>query len=409
MVANNKTKRTKKVGGKVIAAGGFGCVFSPALLCSSGNGTKRNTKSISKLMTKKWALEEFTEINKIKLKLRHIINYNDFFLLRNITICKPAKLTRKDLGGFRKKCSALSNDGITSTNINKHTDKLLALTMPDGGIPVDDYMVKENDLSSMSVVNFKLIELLIKGIIPMNNAHIFHNDIKDSNILVDDKGTQIYTRLIDWGLSCTYVPNKNKALPPSWRSRPFQYNNPYSIILFSQRFADKYQEFINNVNGDITSRALSSFVDDFIGTKYTKGHYKLMTQIIKMITTEEPRKYIIKYIVEILLTFKGDLRSYLDNIFIQNVDKWGLVTCYYPMLHFYHIQRTLNATDRKTHTILKELFNYTYQSGSVKLDVGIITDYLRALDSTIKINDDLSTPTRFTSTSTCTTIPLDRM
>ena len=40
-----------KKGGKVIASGGFGCIFKPALKCK--NKDKRQEDSITKLMKKK--------------------------------------------------------------------------------------------------------------------------------------------------------------------------------------------------------------------------------------------------------------------------------------------------------------------------------------------------------------------
>ena len=52
-------------GGKVIASGGFGCVFSPALKCK-GAKIRRGKNSISKLLTKKHALSEYNEIKEFK-------------------------------------------------------------------------------------------------------------------------------------------------------------------------------------------------------------------------------------------------------------------------------------------------------------------------------------------------------
>ena len=33
----------------------------------------------------------------------------------------------------------------------------------------------------------------------MNENNIYHSDIKDSNILIDDSGSELKARLIDWG------------------------------------------------------------------------------------------------------------------------------------------------------------------------------------------------------------------
>ena len=113
----------KNIGGKVLASGGFGCVFSPALKCHGD--TKRVQGKISKLMSQRHAVEEYEEIISIKNKLDTIKDYTDYFLLNDITICKPDKLTARDLRDYSSKCSALPKDKITKENINKNLDKLM--------------------------------------------------------------------------------------------------------------------------------------------------------------------------------------------------------------------------------------------------------------------------------------------
>ena len=65
-------------GGEVIASGGFGCVFSPALKCKN---KKRTKNKITKLMIRKNAIDEYDEINNILNKLNKIPNYQDYFLM----------------------------------------------------------------------------------------------------------------------------------------------------------------------------------------------------------------------------------------------------------------------------------------------------------------------------------------
>jgi serine/threonine protein kinase len=61
----------------------------------------------------------------------------------------------------------------------------------------------------MRNINNSLMELLVNGIVPMNNRNIYHCDIKDSNVLLDDSSNELKSRLIDWGLSTEYIPFKN--------------------------------------------------------------------------------------------------------------------------------------------------------------------------------------------------------
>ena len=116
-------------GGKVIASGGFGCVFSPALKCQGE--TKRAKNKISKLMTERHALQEYEEIDNIKQKLDVIPDYTDYFLLSDITICRPAPLTETDLQQFSKTCTALPKNNIKKDNINSSLDKMMALNIPN--------------------------------------------------------------------------------------------------------------------------------------------------------------------------------------------------------------------------------------------------------------------------------------
>ena len=91
----------EKKGGKVIASGGYGCVFSPALKCEGS--TKRENNKITKLMTERHAKDEYDEIASIKEKLKDIPDYKDYFLVSDLTLCKPAKLEKSDLNSFKNK------------------------------------------------------------------------------------------------------------------------------------------------------------------------------------------------------------------------------------------------------------------------------------------------------------------
>jgi serine/threonine protein kinase len=332
----NKNKCNK--GGKVLASGGFGCVFTPALKCEGSS--KRENNKVSKLMTNKHASEEYEEIIKIKQKLDSIPSYEDYFLLYNISLCRPAALTQTDLEKFTSECSALPKDNITKTNINTKLDEIMSLNMPNGGIPIDDFIYDRGSFDTLQNINKSLMKLLKNGIIPMNKKNVYHCDIKDSNILADSKESLLKTRLIDWGLSTEYKPFINAPFPKTWRNRPLQFNVPFSVIIFSDSFVEKYTTFIKE-GGQVEEVELKPFVIDFI-TSWMKergaGHYKFINEIMFMlfsnditnlsdqslkiiIETEFTMSYITNYIVEVLLDFTSfrdnetlNLREYLDKL-----------------------------------------------------------------------------------------------
>lgn len=351
-------------GGQILASGGFGCVFTPALKCE--DSTRREKNKVSKLMTEKHALKEYEEINKYKKLLESIPNYEDYYLIYNINICKPAKLTTRDLQNF-KKCTALPKKNITKKNINKSLDKVMTLNMPNGGLPVDDYLYEDGSFQKIYDLHVVLFELLKKGVIPMNKKNIYHCDIKDANVLVDvTSANNIKTRLIDWGLSCEYIPFNNNIFPSTWRNRPLQYNVPFSVILFSDSFIEKYPKFLkdNGIDKDkdedkVSEEMLKPFVLEYVNfwmSERGAGHYKYINEVMfmlfannltdvdekdkpRVIETQYTMEIIVDYIVDVLLhytKFKSDgaldLRQYLDNVFIEIVDIYGFIITYVPII-----------------------------------------------------------------------------
>jgi len=405
-------KLNHKKGGKAIASGEFGCVFSPSLKCKGSS--KRENNKISKLMTEKHAIEEYEEINEIKDKLKDIPNYKDFFLVSDTTICKPAKLSSTDLKNFTKKCSALPKDDITKKNINDKLDKIMALNMPNGGLPVDDYIYDNGDFTKIYNLNKCLINLLLHGIVPMNKKNIYHCDIKDSNILVDDSSkVHIQTRLIDWGLTTQYVPFKNESFPKTWRNRPLQFNVPFSVIIFTDAFVEKYTKFIDDKN-KIDHISLKPFVISYIHfwiKERGSGHYKFINEIMyilfghELTTMDDSGKktviendftisYITDYIVDILIHFTKfrsdgslDLREYLDNVFINNVDIWGFGMSYFPLLELLNNSRIkLKSFELEIFENIRKIFIKIFTTRVEVINVDEISKELNNIGNIIEKN-----------------------
>jgi len=401
-------------GGKVIASGGFGCVFSPALKCEGKKSRGKNR--ISKLLTKKHALEEYNEVKLFKEKLNKIPQYENYFLLNNFEICKPAKLDKSDLVNFTSKCSALPKDKITQKNINKSLDKVFALNMPNGGLPVDDFIIKNNTYKIIVKLNNTLINLLNNGIIPMNENNIYHCDIKDSNILVDNS-SGFKTRLIDWGLSTEYVPNIDQLFPRTWRNRPFQFNVPFSIIIFSDLFFEKYTKYIKQ-GGKLDHENLKPFIIDYIYLWIKErgmGHYSFINSIMfmvfesemknidekskeKLIESEFTLPYICNYIIEILINFTKfredgslNLRVYLDTVFIKIVDVWGFVISYLPIFDFLHGNKHLNEMETQLFKTLKNIFiKYLFSPRIKPINISELTNELKEINKIFRVTNTSS-------------------
>jgi serine/threonine protein kinase len=404
-----KTKKNNK-GGKAIASGGYGCVFNPALKCEGAK--KRETNKISKLMTERHAIQEYEEINSIKEKLDSIPNYEDYFLLYDATLCRPAKLTATDLSEFNEKCSALPKDDITKTNINTKLEKVMAINMPNGGLPVDDFIYTNGSFQKIYALHTKLVKLLKHGIIPMNRRHIYHCDIKDSNVLVDDSESDLKTRLIDWGLSTEYEPSDDK-FPKNWRNRPLQFNVPFSVIIFSDSFYEKYSKYLED-GGEVNKVSLKPFVIDYLNLWMSErgaGHYKFINEIMyklysneissvsekskpAYIETEITMPIIIDYIVNVLVHFtkfkeNGDLnlREYLNEVFVKIVDIYGFINVYYPLLELlYNNYFSLNAEKIKLYNKICFLFkHYLYTPRNQSYDMNKLLSTLKDIGNLIHI------------------------
>ena len=118
------------IGGMPIEHGGFGCVFKPPLKCKNGN---HKSGGVSKLMLKEYADAEFDEIYETKLLVRNVPDYQNYFLLDNITKCDPLPLSDEDLHNFNKVCKNLTKKDINKTNVNDKISELRVLNMADGG------------------------------------------------------------------------------------------------------------------------------------------------------------------------------------------------------------------------------------------------------------------------------------
>ena len=263
----------------------------------------------------------------------------------------------------------------------------------------------------------------------MNKHNIYHCDIKDSNILVDSSST-LKARLIDWGLSTEYVANVDQAFPKTWRNRPFQFNVPFSIVIFSDLFFDKYSKYIEE-GGEIDYDSLKPFIIEYIYLwlkERGSGHYKYITQIMfmlfsnelddidvkekeKIIESEFTLPYIYNYIIEVLINFTNfrkdgtlNLRIYLDTVFIKIVDIYGFIISYLPFFEALFDNYTeLNDVELELFETFKKLFiKYLFSPRVQPINVNEVTNELKGLNkllnvSSINNNNNKSTSLKVSS------------
>ena len=329
-------KRTSVVGGDVIGSGGFGCVFRPALKCK--RKTKRKDHSVSKLLTRRHAKKEYDIIKRIRTKLRDIPHYSEYFLIDGVSTCALAPLSESDLSNFDEKCKVMKKyDNITSKNVNDNLAKLRSIELPDGGISLVAYYANMKDMGDFQFIHDQLTNLLTHAVVPMNDRHVYHADIKESNILFNLHTQKI--GLIDWGLS---FYTKGGRIPKIIKNKPLQYNLPFSVVLFNKTFDAMYSTF-TRTHKSPTMRDLTVFVEDYLDAWIDKrgaGHMGVMDDIWKAVSDDDDvdvlRVIVVPYLADILYNYTTNGRfhktAYFNETFLPNLDIWGLLMSYSTVL-----------------------------------------------------------------------------
>jgi hypothetical protein len=423
-----------KKGGDILASGGYGCVFKPALKCKN---SERIPGYISKLMTDRHAKSEFNEIESFKKVLERIPNYNDYFLVSGFSLCQQPILEKEDLSNF-KKCKALTKKGFTTKNIDSRLKELMSINMPDGGIDIKTFFSQPFSSEKMVNVNNTLIDLLINGIKPMNDLDLYHCDIKSGNVLIsfqksflkgdeertlkkevfEKEDSKIYCRLIDWGLSINHL-NKT-GIPKRLYRRPFQYNVPFSNILFNKVFTERYSDFLSLLeerNQDVDRISIREFVLQYI-FEWNKirgdGHFKTINSLIKSLDNNSFEKikdlidkmkmsdriveyefayyYIIEYISDILLKFtvngEFDILNYFNTIFLKVIDIWGFVMIYTMLIkqitdNFTEFEKLTDSQVRLITEIKNIIFDFLFKNPTKVIDINDLASELQSLNAII--------------------------
>jgi len=359
-------------------------------------------------MINKYAKKEYNDIKKFLPYLKKIPNYEDYFLVEGVSICKPENLNEDDLYDFDEKCKNLVKKDFYETNINeeKKLSMLSSVNMPYGGIDVGDYIDSSTingylDYKKLLNINNQLLNLLKNGILPMNNEHIYHCDLKESNILIDKQNN---LRIIDWGISCKY--DGESYVPEVLQRRTLQYNIPFSNILFNGDFYKSYKKFLNGKK-EKTKLEIRDFVIEFLFfwiKARGPGHLKGINNIVTLLFEENLNKideelkdqiiefnytfnFIIEYITKILMTFtkngEFDKIAYL-NIFLKNVDIWGFAISYMAIVEIIKKSKKMTKNNEKIIEKIKELIVFLYESSDIEINVNKLISILEELNPILR-------------------------
>jgi serine/threonine protein kinase len=179
--------------------------------------------------------------------------------------------------------------------------------------------------------------LLKSAIRPLLSAHLFHNDLKAGNILVD---SLFQARVIDWGLAFSFTENAQTRQVPE---RLMQYNSiiynwPISQLLFNQargRTGDNA-----TIATEILKKALNQKGHIYhLNKLFTALDLKPQSKTPPVLVGIDPRlvntvAVLHEYLLAVLNKYKPkenvsiDLYRFFTEVFSKNVDMYGFFTLY---------------------------------------------------------------------------------
>jgi serine/threonine protein kinase len=174
------TEPAGTTGGKLYDEGGYGCVFTPPLLCK---GEKKPKKMIVNHKLDKLMLKDSAEFEySIAQRVHGLPLWKNYFVVAD-SICTPASF-KKQTDTTISNCSLIGN---------KTSSHFRLLRMNFGGVPLSKAII-EGDKNTLYDMFLHLIEA---GAI-LNLFGIVHRDIHMDNILIDEFNVP---RMIDFNLS----------------------------------------------------------------------------------------------------------------------------------------------------------------------------------------------------------------
>lgn len=198
----NNVEKSKMKGGAVISKGSYGCIFKPAILCSSGKQSK-SKKYISKLMLN----EPFFNEREMRISelIKKIPNYNKRFSpILSLCDIEIKNIKDKDI----KKCDDIVKHG------KKYQPVIGKVRLVNGKDLHENYKTKPK--KKFLQILLKSYPVLLDSIKLLEDKYIVHHDLKSNNIIYDEKNNKPV--IIDFGLSFSVekIVELKKAFYVEW-------------------------------------------------------------------------------------------------------------------------------------------------------------------------------------------------
>ena len=314
-------------------------------------------------MDSKDAVEEYSNIQKIKsILVDNFANYHKYMILSD-ELCKAPFLSQDDLKNYHR-CILFKKKNIEKKDVNKKIADFVILNQKYGGIELGLFFQKQNE-KQIGLILSQLIKLLTHCILRLNKLRIYHLDLKSNNILVEKNQPYI----IDWGLSDIYPTML------SFRSHnKFHFNLPFGNVVFGEKFNDVCNF---KVSHEEARRCVKLFMNNYpLESLETIG-------FIMKILNKNYLECLEDYLVNIISNYTKE--EYFE-IFLHNADIWGFANIFIDILETFKHYRPF----------LFWLFNYIYSHVGY-LDTKLIVDNIKLLSNNMKKNTSKTTRRRRSS------------
>jgi len=318
---NNSVVKDKSVDiGKipsVVGEGTYGCVVSPSLHCEDGNHPSTYNHTVTKIMDRGDAADEYDELSKIAsidgiyryvLKLPHkcVPDFSRRFD-KTVRKCKGKRITRNFETPYRYKLLIMEDGGADLYNIIKTV--LPKMDFPD----ICRFMTA--------------IRELIEGLVFFRNNDIIHHDIKQENIVYNVETGLI--KYIDFGLMMwrkdfiNRSNNDSNSQGISWFNFPTE-SNCANKTAFHSKVCEKYKNVMT----------YDAFVKKSADTFDTFSLVLVMYDIMKALNGVPEFKKNVNFanfsvdMTNILVPFYDDIRARPTNIHKLHVDYDALLRKY---------------------------------------------------------------------------------
>lgn len=191
-------------GGRLLAQGLYGCVFTPSLTCRTGTEQRlekeEERKAQSETLSKLISIEDAEHEFNIAKQIRRIPFHKQYFVVTE-SMCQPAvKQEERDMDS----CDALTQSTLKEMRL---------LRMPYAGkaLHIVQFSVKTFDFRAFAIH-------LIAGGALMNLFGIVHRDLHQGNILVDSHHVP---RIIDFNLS---IPVRSGSVRAADLSHQYEFS-----------------------------------------------------------------------------------------------------------------------------------------------------------------------------------------